>query len=177
MRKKILRYRKLRLFIEFLNTYWAVTSVRFEKCVCLALCLYCIKYTLLGSQWSLWRLKRIFFLHSEYKLTTGFLSYCSFLFDEALEFGQSWRKTIGWYTIMFLKDWHSLTMPHMCAKIAIGCGIRIHFSSRTVLLLILYCSVAKATFSKCLATVFKKSCTIECTQAIGNTLLSYLCYI
>lgn len=30
--------------------------------------------------------------------------------------------------------------------------------------------VAKATFSKCLGTVFKKSCAIEDTQAIGNIL-------
>lgn len=109
-------------YIEFLNTYWAVTSMRFEKCVCLA------QIDTFGIPVVTMEAEQDFFLHSEYKVTTGFLFHCSLIFEEVLEFGQSWRQTIGGYTLMFLKDWHSLTMSHMRMKTIVRCGIRIFIS-------------------------------------------------
>lgn len=63
-------------------------------------------------------------------------------------------------------------------KTIVGYGIRMYFSSRRVLLFYVHYSSfytakarrAKATFSKSLGAVFKKSSATEGTQAIGNTL-------
>ena len=158
--------------------------MRFKKCVCLALCLHCIKFMLLGSHWSLMEAEEDFFLHSQYKVTTGFLSDFSPLSAEALEFDQSWRQTVGWCTLMFLKDWHSLSTPQTCVlliwpmlkllDVESGCTSPpdMYYSFMFVTPPPPLQSVVKATFSKCLAAVFKKSSAIEGTQAIGNTLLS-----
>lgn len=138
-----LRYRKLRLFCEFLNIYWAGTINEVWK-MSLALCLHRIKSMLLGSLWSLMRAEEDFFLHSEYNVTTGFLSDFSRLSAEPLEFGQSWRQTVGWRIAMFLKDWHSLSVPHTGlahltdVKTIVGYGIRMYVSSRHVLLFYVY---------------------------------------
>jgi len=67
----------------------------FEKCVGLALCLHCIRSMHLVSHWSLMAAEEDFFLHSEYKLTSGFLSDFSPLSAKSLEFGQSYRQTVG----------------------------------------------------------------------------------
>lgn len=165
--------------------------MRFEKCVSLALCLHCIKSMFLGSQWSLMEAEEGFFLHSEYKGTTGFLS-------DLVPLSGIWSEleTDCWlmYTdvpkrLTYLDYASYMCLAHLTDdKTIVGCGIRMYFSSRHVLLFYVYYSsssrvwslfqecaecipllqsVAKAPFSKCLGAAFKKS-AIEGTQAIGN---------